>query len=177
MSRKLYEKPEDIANEKSVIQQVKEAWQLTEYHKLPRHYEYDYMISIEGHLPGIVEIKTRNNAHDAFDTYLISLHKVLTGLQYGHQFNMTPILVIKFTDGIYWTSLSQCIHWDLLAERYTILWGGRTKKSTKRDWQDAEPVLHIPMSMFHKLETGTAPLRGTFRSLEEEEIEAYVNPS
>ncbi len=58
--------------------------------------------------------------------------------------NIEFVLAVGFSDGSIW-------HFTYNPKDnndFEITWGGRNKK---RDSQDQEPVIHIPVSMFKKL--------------------------
>lgn len=130
MSRPIYEKAQDRANELGVATQIAAAHSL-DFCKLPRAYAADYAFLKDGRCVIIAEVKCRTNAADAYPTYMLSALKRYSVRQLAKELHARPLLVVQFTD--------QLLHINLNEEPDFIAEGGRTDRN---DSQDVELVYH-----------------------------------
>ena len=134
-TRPKYETSEDLNNEGSIINHVSKLWNVN-FSKLPLSYKLDYAMYRENSLMGFCEIKRRKYRRLDFETYIISLDKVIKANQLSDITNTKSILLVSWLDGMGWINLNE----DFLCKR-----GGRNDRN---DWQDVEPVCHFRISKF-----------------------------
>lgn len=109
--------------------------------KLPKFYHVDYAM-MELDTPKItswVEVKCRKNKRDAYPTLILSVHKVLSGLQLAKATNMAFVLYVEWTDYAGHVLLDD-------TSRLHVSIGGRYDRN---DPQDVEPVFEIPVAKFN----------------------------
>jgi len=82
------------------------------------------------------EIKTRKNEMARYPDYLLSQHKFQSLLEKARRLNVPAILVVGFTDGIYYCNLRSS---------YPVRTGGRVDR---KDPKDVESCVFIPMTEF-----------------------------
>ena len=87
----------------------------------------------------LVEIKSRRNASDKYPTYMLSGAKADTVIRIAESMDAIPLLMVKFTDGIFVTKLMSGF------ERKR---GGRYDRG---DALDMEECIFIPMDRFRTL--------------------------
>jgi hypothetical protein len=133
MSRPIYEKAQDRANELDVATRIAAAHSLN-FCKLPRAYAADYAFLREGRCVIVAEVKCRTNAADAYPTYMLSVLKRYSVRQLAYELHARPLLVVRFTDAL--------LHINLNEEPDSIAEGGRTDRN---DSQDVELVCHYGM--------------------------------
>jgi hypothetical protein len=142
MARPRYETEQDLDNEVKVMDAITSPYRdRVYYRKLPLAYQLDYGIYEK---PGnllrtVVEIKTRDIDIDTYKTLFISAHKVHAMIEWANM-NVNAILVFNLRDGIYTRLIKSDNPW-----LSRPAFGGRYDRE---DWQDAEPVYHIPTKMF-----------------------------
>lgn len=142
MSRKLYEKGEDIEREAEVLRDVAEAWHPVVVNKLPKKYALDAHLNFGTH-SAFAEVKVRTVASTTFDTYMISLRKVLEGIQHASLFPDTGfLLLVRWTDGLFCCDVTEAL------SHSRIDFGGRVDRD---DRQDMEPTVLIPVSQFVRI--------------------------
>ena len=134
-TRPKYETSEDLNNEGSIINHVSNLWNVN-FSKLPLSYKLDYAMYRNNSLMGFCEIKRRKYRRSDFETYIISLDKVIKANQLSNITNTKSILLVSWLDGMGWISLNE----DFSCKR-----GGRNDRN---DWQDVEPVCHFKISKF-----------------------------
>lgn len=134
MSRPIYEKAQDRANELSVATQIADAYALT-FCKLPRSYAADFAFMKDGRCVMVCEIKCRTNPAQQYPTYMLSVIKRYSVRQLAAELGARPLLVVRFTD--------QLLHINLNDEPDHIAEGGRTDRG---DAQDVELVCHYDMA-------------------------------
>ncbi len=140
MGRPRFETRRDLRNEEDFIGKILDSsYENHKAKKLPPQYSIDYMmINSYGRPTRIMELKQRNNAHNAFDTYIISLKKLINGQRLSREINAPFELAVRFTDGDYKVAIDQNNSWQ-------VKWFDR---NNNRDGWDGEPVVHIPMTEF-----------------------------
>lgn len=144
MPRQLYETKQDISEELTIAERCLKSWDIVNYHKLPISYYVDFALCRKKKVVAVLEIKNRKHTPDTFPTLYFSLNKWLHGKRYKDEMNIEFVLAVGFSDGSIWH-----FTYDPKAENdFEVTWGGRNKK---RDSQDQEPVIHIPVSLFKRL--------------------------
>ena len=134
-TRPKYETSEDLNNEGSIINHVSNLWNVN-FSKLPLSYKLDYAMYRNNSLMGFCEIKRRKYRRSDFETYIISLDKVIKANQLSNITNTKSILLVSWIDGMGWINLNE----DFSCKR-----GGRNDRT---DWQAVEPVCHFKISKF-----------------------------
>ena len=139
--RKIYEDSESLSKESSFAVDFKGKRKVN-LAKLPRQYHLDYaMISSEHELEGFLELKNRTNSKKAYDTYMISLSKLLKAKEYKDKLGVDTILAVR------WNDADGCINLSSLDD-YQVRLGGRFDRG---DWQDIEPVVHFDIAKFEDI--------------------------
>lgn len=137
--RPIYETEADLRNERELIAALNGLWR-TESAKLPRSYGLDYTLTRGGKVAAFVEIKCRTVPSWQYDTYMISLAKVLKARSLGSGANVPAILLVRWNDSAGYV--------DLRTVPLDVEVGGRTDRG---DAQDIEPVCMIPIKQFTRL--------------------------
>lgn len=136
-NRPQYETPADLSRQERVAVRLEIAWKC-ELHPLPISYGWDYGMFRGDVMLGVVEIKCRDQK---YDTLFISLAKLMRGRDY-QQAGFATFLVVSWPDGVYWVKNPE-------PDELRTQWGGRNDRG---DPQDMEPVCHIPVDAFRRLE-------------------------
>ena len=136
--RPIYETRQDKYNEASVAQY------LTEKHGgvyVPSEElaPFNGVLLSRGQPKALVEIKVRTTASSTYATYMISAAKVDSIIAMAKEQKLIPLLIVKFTDGVFITKLVEGLKRSL---------GGRYDRG---DTQDIEECAYIPMSKFRKV--------------------------
>ena len=139
--RSTYEKKSDLINEAGVATLFGEKFGVTML-KTSVYNSYDYSALVGDVTQGLVEIKCRTNKHDKYRDYLISKQKVDIVIREAENFGVKMWLVVRFTDGVYYRSISEV---DMPLKTET---GGRKDRN---DARDIESVYLIPIRTFQKL--------------------------
>ena len=143
VKRKIYETSADVERETMVINDLERAWNPVVISRLPKKYMLDAFADFGTHY-AFIEIKVRTVASTDFDTYMIGLRKVLEGV--GHC-SLIPgglfLLVVRWTDGLF------CVDVGDVLDQCHVTAGGRLDRS---DAQDVEPVIHIPVELFQRID-------------------------
>lgn len=143
-ARKIYESDEDLKREAIVAEAIESARNVR-LKKVPRKYFIDYAVMKDNAIIGWVEIKCRQGQHDRYSTFMLSLCKWREGLKLAEDTKTTFVVAVSYDDGIYLFDAT-----GLKAETVTFGFGGR---SDRNDTEDYEPVVHIPIQSFCKLNT------------------------
>lgn len=109
--------------------------------RLPKFYHVDYAMK-EMDSPTLtswVEVKCRENKRDAYPTLILSVHKVLAGVQLGEATRMPFVLFVEWTDYAGHVTIRD-------TSRLRVIVGGRYDRN---DPQDVEPVFEIPIRKFN----------------------------
>lgn len=137
--RPIYETDYDRQRESSVSAYVSEKYRCT-FKKSEDLTPFDgIFVDRNGQDFAVVEIKVRNNRSDKYPTYMISAAKVDAILSYADNMGLFPMLLVRFTDGVFITKLS---------DRYLKSLGGRQDRN---DPSDIEICVYIPMEKFKAL--------------------------
>ncbi|HAD28754.1 MAG TPA: hypothetical protein DCF96_08840 [Rhodobacteraceae bacterium] len=105
--------------------------------KLPLQYKMDFCLIDNKIVKTFVEVKCRTNKKTAYSTYIISMSKIVVAKSYN-DIGINCILLVQWTDQMGWVDLSN--------NEWSTKVGGRKDRG---DWQDIEPVIHIPISEFN----------------------------
>jgi hypothetical protein len=138
--RLIYEKPEDIVAERTVLDRACEGWRCTAK-KLPIKYELDYLLLREGKGVAWLEIKSRTNPRTEYPTYMIALTKIMAARRLSEASQLRSFLLVQWSDYCGYVRLD-----SLLDFRVAV--GGRTDRG---DPDDIEPVALIPIMDFARL--------------------------
>ncbi len=134
MSRPLYETPDHLRNEATVVMKLQGAWKCT-LTKLPRSYRLDHVIYRNSQIVAAVEIKCRKIKMNQYPTIMISLSKRMEAA-WWHSVNKVPtFFVVQFTDALAYV--------DLTEEPCSVQQGGRVDRN---DPADTEPMAHYSIS-------------------------------
>ena len=137
--RPLYESSQDLQNEAAVALEMSKRWKC-HFDKLPIKYNVDYAVTKGADIVALAEIKCRNYSYSQIDKmggYMISAHKWVMGATFADSMNIPLILIVKLTDGIWWTK----------ERSKKLVLSGRKDRN---DPQDIEPCILIPMSAFQR---------------------------
>jgi len=134
--RPIYESENDLRNERQIIGGLNRLWH-TQATKLPRTYGLDYTLTRGGRVTAFVEIKCRTIPSWTYETYMISLAKVLRAKGLGNSVGVPALLVVRWNDVVGYI--------DLRPIALDVQVGGRTDRG---DAQDIEPVCMIPIKDF-----------------------------
>jgi hypothetical protein len=141
--RPTYENSSDIANEERVAQELTELWGLDKWHRNPPKYPIDISFIKDGRIIGFAEIKCRAVTRNQYDTYMISVGKVMSAHSLTKATSLPCLLVVRWSDSIGWIDLA-------MTEPKYVGWGGRVDR---KDSQDMEPVMHYDISEFKRVES------------------------
>lgn len=147
--RPLYESQADLDRESIVVDLLQSKWDCT-MTKLPIRYHLDYVIQRGDKAVAFCEIKTRNYTMaeiQNFGGYLMSIGKWASAESLHRSTGLPFILVVKATDGVYFSSFSEFKPDDVLVR-------GRTDRN---DWQDIEPCVLLDTRRFTKIPSQTNP--------------------
>ena len=142
--RQQYETEQTLAAERQVVESVKHPDEQAV--KLPKQYRIDFALVFDGSVKRFVEVKCRTNHSTQFDTYIISLAKVSAAKHLAQVTKLPVFLVVK------WNDATGCVLLDQVESSH-ITFGGRYDRG---DWQDEEPLVHIPISDFFMFEQGVS---------------------
>lgn len=141
--RQLYETQEDLSSEAEVANYLSKIWKC-EMSKLPIRYHLDFVAQRGKNAVAFCEVKVRNYSMEQIGKmggYMLSLGKWSSAKQMCEASGLPFILVIKATDGI-WFSLIDSFKPD------SVIVNGRTDRD---DWQDIEPCVLIKQSRFKRI--------------------------
>ena len=137
--RPIYETSADLQREKEVQETLYLMWEV-EFHKLPRAYHIDWMLTKKNETKAFAELKCRNNSRHQYPTLMLSMHKWMHGKSMAQEINGQFLVIVKWTDGIFYHKQGWC---DVT---YGV--GGRKDRG---DSQDIEPVVYIPTDFFKRV--------------------------
>lgn len=141
--RPLYENTATKDAERIVAEKIAKRRNLT-VHKLPIQYRIDFALVSQPkrEVVRFLEVKCRTNLRAKYDTYLLSLLKYTSALHLTRDTGVPVLLAVQWADALGIWQVAQI-------DRPEVVMGGR---SDRADWQDQEPVVMIPVSMFKILE-------------------------
>ena len=134
--RPIYETDEDLKKERSLSDVISKSWKC-ELQKLQPRDPFDYAAVRDGKVVAFVEMKNRTNECGKYDTYMISMTKLMHARSIKEATEIQSILAVKWTDSVGWVKLN-----NITAH---VTMGGRFDRN---DPQDVEPVCHIDMRDF-----------------------------
>jgi hypothetical protein len=138
MSRPLYENEATKARERALGEIAEKRWKCV-LQKVSIKYHVDCLAMRDDDPMAWVELRCRDNNMLKYSTLMISLAKVQGSKRLQDDTGLPVFLVVEWTDKIAFTNLAQC--------DFTLGFGGRNQM---RDWQDQEPVCHIPLDQFQE---------------------------
>jgi hypothetical protein len=97
MKRPLYETPDNLRAEANLAAFIAERWQC-QPQKLWQLSQIDYALLREKKLTALAEMKCRMNPKNAYDTYMLSLDKIMAGLRLQEVTDLPVFLVVRWTD-------------------------------------------------------------------------------
>lgn len=136
--RPRYETKQDVVNETVVMDRVvAEFPQPHIYVKLPLSYQIDYAVyrQSDNKMRMVCEIKVRDITIDTYHSLILSAHKVHCLVDWFLR-KVPAVLFFQLNDGLYHYKVTTSIY------AMSIKRGGRFDRN---DWQDVEPVYHIPV--------------------------------
>ena len=136
----MYENKAHLKAERDVADVLEKAWKC-ELKNLSYKLTVDFAIVRDSVIYGWIEVKCRNISYKRNNEYMISMHKINKARQLSKNTGLSFILVVKFTDGIY--------YYKDRGEQHLLKWGGRFL--TQRDEQDLEPCYYIDTKLFKSL--------------------------
>jgi hypothetical protein len=137
--RPIYESSTDISNEERLAEHLVLRWKLDGWKRNPPMYPIDISFIKDGVITGFAEIKCRTVPKDRYETYMISVSKVMAANSLSRVTRLSCLLVVKWTDSLGWIDL-------IKAQPEFVAWGGR---SDRQDSQDMEPVIHFDIGNFN----------------------------
>ena len=140
MTATLYVTERDTQNERSVIERLTTRLQCQFAHFAYEASICDYIAIREGTAIALVEIKTRTTPHNNYPTYIIDQSKLDRLADTAQRLGLKPILVIWFTDDIYWINATK--------RPWPVKPGGRNDRN---DSNDIDQVYHIPVAELKRL--------------------------
>jgi hypothetical protein len=152
MSRPYYENEDTLKAERAIAQEIAQINKCF-CAKLPVRYAVDFALVDQKtkQIKWWMEVKTRPKysmkSIGKMGGYMISLGKWMEIVKLCSMTNIRFILAVDCLDGLWatWTSLDKAISNSSMFPPHM---GGR---SDRNDWQDHEPVILIPESMFFRL--------------------------
>lgn len=148
--RTLYENLDTATDEVEFFRNLREhgSYQRYTFSKLPLGYEIECAMELDGKITGWCEFKRRHNDMTKYPTLILSLHKYRQLVTYSYHED-GAMLFVRWND-------KDAVHRIPSGHiKYDIAWGGRTDRG---DWQDTEPVVHIPTTEFDVLPLERAKL-------------------
>lgn len=146
MTRPTYETEDTIAHQEAVAKRIAASW-VAGVRRLPSYYIPKFVVLDGITVRAFLQIKCRTHQSDTYDTLLISAHKIHALQQLAQFHGVRGILAVQWIDKLGYVDTKNRAHWKLV-------WGGRTVD--KRDAQDEEPVLHIPVHEFKRIDVPVA---------------------
>jgi hypothetical protein len=110
--------------------------------KLPKGYRIDFAMCDGEEITSWVEVECRKNPFNQYPTLAIIITKLMAGLAFENKTGLPFFLVVHWPDFLGYIRIKS------LSE-FKILKGGKTDRN---DNADVEPMVHIPIQMFKKLE-------------------------
>ena len=137
--RIVYENEATLLTERLAITEVASLWTVSVV-KLPRKYSADFALIREGcgerKVVAWAEFKSRTNPIDKYKNYQVSLHKYMRMTALATETGIMSLLIVQWTD---------CTGYIQLPTPVNVVFGGTMNRG---DWEDKEPMVEIPNSMF-----------------------------
>lgn len=148
MVRPTYETAEDKKKERQALEEFIQGSR--EINKLPKSYFIDFALFQCGKLSSMIEVKCRNNPHDKYPSFAISMNKFFHCKSYEKHMNIPCFILVKWNNnrfGLFQPSMVMFPQGNERGDDWKhvagIRWGGRKDRN---DWQDEEPMVLIPNS-------------------------------
>lgn len=141
--RPLYENLSTVVDEVEFFRSLSrhEDYNCYKFRKLPLGYEIECSMENRGSIHGWCEFKRRHVNRRDYPTLILSLHKYRKLVSYSGR--QESLLFVRWND-------EDAVHHIYSGEiEYEIKIGGRKDRG---DWQDIEPVVHIPVEAFVPLD-------------------------
>ena len=140
MNRPTYENAVDRSAETMAIRKFIDSFgDEVDFIKLPMQYKMDFALTRGGVITALVEVKCRKNNKHAYPTYMISMSKLVAAAGYS-SIGINCILLVQWADSMGWVQMA--------GDDWKVRVGGRKDRN---DWQDIEPVTHIPVGEFKEV--------------------------
>jgi hypothetical protein len=164
--RERFETPENRQAQKALAKDIGRTmgWALRDLSESNAHYNnLDYFAThlhspLAGRAAAWVEVKAREHVFGTFPTVILSAGKWVEGCRVARETGVPFNLIFRFSDGVYrYEHAAYHVEYnaaDPLREVH-FEWGGRS--SDPRDTQDEEPVAHIPIGRWKKLDVVPEP--------------------
>lgn len=137
--RPVYETQNDRDNEAAVIQAVCQRWNCTAV-KSPALSGSDVYFDRGDTRLAHAEIKCRTHTFKTYPDFFISAAKLRSGLERARLARVVYVLIVRFTDGIYWAYINEATVADWCCRP-----AGRDDRNDKRD---KELCVFIPLKKF-----------------------------
>ncbi len=144
MARPRYETANDRLNEQGFASLIADRFGAA-VHKLPVSYAVDYLVLPRRGGRVWVEYKRRRHTYGTYPDVVLSALKWWHGTSLATQTGAKFVFVVQWDDSIGYVQYDPQQPW--IPE---LKWGGRTKAT--RDLADVEPVFHLPIKRFVKLQ-------------------------
>lgn len=135
----IYENEATLQTERLAITEVATLWTVSVV-KLPRKYSADFALIREGggerKVVAWAEFKSRTNPINKYPTYQVSLYKYMRMTSIATETGIMSLLIVQWAD---------CTGYIQLPTPVNVVFGGTTHRG---DWEDQEPMVEIPNSMF-----------------------------
>ena len=135
----LFETLQDRSNEDTAAKKLEKIYGV-QVQKLPMSYRFDFAVTKNGKLEGVLEMKKRNHRFGQFKTLFISAAKINAMLGYANTFNINAAVLVEFSDGYYICSNLR----DLTLEI-------NGKLNDRYEEKQIEIMAHIPIERFKKV--------------------------
>ena len=139
MTRPYYETQDDLNNEKQIAKVIESAYKC-ELYKMPIKLSLDFMAMRNGKAVAFIEARNRNNEMTRYDTYMISMYKLMMASNLTQATKLPCFLVVQFTDKLAMT--------EFPPKDFHVSVGGLTSRG---DPQDIEPMAHFNLDNFKVL--------------------------
>jgi len=139
MTRPYYETQDDLNNEKQIAKVIENVFKC-ELYKMPIKLSLDFMAMRDGKAVAFIEARQRKNEMTRYDTYMISMYKLMMARNLSQATKLPCFLAVQFTDKFAMTKFPP--------EDFHVSVGGLTSRG---DPQDIEPVAHFNIENFKVL--------------------------
>jgi len=150
------ETTETLEHEAALARDLGKQWECRVV-KMRQFYPVDYALMMpldKDRVGALAELKCRTCQHDTYDTYMISLRKVVEIRALCAEQRLGGFIVVRFTDGDYYWSLRSPRKANDPAGRHVGVFDRQRDVPPKGPGSvryEMEPVLHIPMAEFNLL--------------------------
>jgi len=148
-NRKRYQTAVDLVNEAQAQVWIERHFKVAA-RKMPDQYRLDFSLfhdpvngkHLEGTLWAVAEYKNRADiSTDTYKTIILSVSKYCAGMNWVRHLGCKFLLIVEFSNGLYAVDVP-------MLPKASVMWGGRNDRD---DWQDEEPVIHIPVASFKRM--------------------------